>query len=204
MTNPAPCILFGVTGGIAAYKAAEVVSALAQDGCDVHVVMTRGAQQFVTPLTFQALSRNPVLSDPFETGAWEGIEHIRLAEKARCLCIAPATANVIAKMAAGIADDMLTTLVTAVTCPVLVAPAMNSRMYEYPLTQRNIRTLSEFGVRFIAPGQGHLACGATGVGRLAEPSAILAAIREACGDPAKTGPARRDAKPGPRRPPKRG
>jgi phosphopantothenoylcysteine decarboxylase/phosphopantothenate--cysteine ligase len=178
-----PCVILGVTGGIAAYKAAEAVSALAQDGFDVHVVMTRGARQFVTPLTFQALSHNPVLSDPFEAGAWTGIEHIRLAEQARCLCVAPATANIIAKIAAGIADDMLTTLVTAVTCPVLIAPAMNTRMYEYPITQRNIRALKELGFRFIDPATGRLACGTTGVGRLAEPETIVAAIRGVCAAP---------------------
>jgi phosphopantothenoylcysteine decarboxylase / phosphopantothenate---cysteine ligase len=179
MKSPSPCVILGVTGGIAAYKAAEVVSTLAQDGMDVHVVMTRGAQHFVGPLTFQALSRNPVLCDPFETGVWTGVEHIRLAEEARCLCVAPATANVIAKMAAGIADDMLTTLVTAVTCPVLVAPAMNSRMWEYAVTRRNVRTLQGLGVRILPPGRGRLACGETGVGRLAEPEAVVAAIRAA-------------------------
>ncbi len=180
MSHTAPCILFGVTGGIAAYKAAEIVSTLAADGADVHVVMTRGARHFVGPLTFQALSRNPVLSDPFEASPGTGAEHIRLAASADCLCIAPATANVIAKIAAGIADDMLTTLVTAVTCPVLVAPAMNTRMWDYPITRRNVRTLAHYGIRIIPPGRGRLACGETGVGRLADPEAIVAAVRAAC------------------------
>jgi phosphopantothenoylcysteine decarboxylase/phosphopantothenate--cysteine ligase len=175
-----PCVILGVTGGIAAYKAADLVSALTREGHDVHVVMTRNARQFVAPLTFQALSHHPVLTDPFEAGPGADIEHIRLAEEARCLCIAPATANILAKIAAGIADDMLTTLVTAVTCPVLVAPAMNTRMWEYPITRRNVRTLKAEGFRFVGPDRGPLACGATGVGRMAEPEAILDAIRKAC------------------------
>jgi len=180
MARTAPTVIFGVAGGIAAYKAAEVVSTLVQDGFDVQVVMTRGAQRFVGPLTFQALSRHAVLSDPLETGDAATIEHIRLAEAARCLCVAPATANIIAKLAAGIADDMLTTLATAVTCPVLLAPAMNPRMWNYPITQRNLRTLEDLGCRIIPPGRGRLACGAFGVGRLAEPAAIARAVRSAC------------------------
>jgi phosphopantothenoylcysteine decarboxylase/phosphopantothenate--cysteine ligase len=181
MATPAPIVIVGVTGSIAAFKAADVVSTLVQDGYDVHVVLTHAARHFITPATFQALSGHPVLCDPFEAGTWGGVEHIRMAERARCLCIAPATANVIAKLAAGLADDMLTILATAVTCPILVAPAMNARMYEYRVTQRNIRTLKDLGFQFVAPGRGWLACGASGIGRLAEPAAIVAAVRKACG-----------------------
>lgn len=180
MNKSSPCVVIGVTGSIAAYKTAEVVSALAQDGYDVTVLMTRGAQQFVTPLTFQHLSHNRVITDVFDPELETRPEHITLSERARCVCIAPATANVIAKIAAGIADDMLTTFVTAVTCPVLFAPAMNTRMYENPITQRNIRTLKALGYRFIEPGKGMLACGTFGVGRLAEPESIVAAILDVC------------------------
>jgi phosphopantothenoylcysteine decarboxylase/phosphopantothenate--cysteine ligase len=177
----APCVVIGVTGSIAAYKAAEVVSTLAQDGFDVTVIMTRGARQFVAPLTFQHLSRNRVIADLFDPELEARPEHITLSDRARCVCIAPATANVIAKVAAGIADDMLTTFVTAVTCPVLFAPAMNTRMYENRITQRNIRTLKDLGYRFIEPGRGMLACGTFGVGRMAEPASVVAAVRAACG-----------------------
>lgn len=180
MMKDAPRIVIGVTGSIAAYKTAEVVSTLAQDGYDVTVIMTRGAQQFVAPLTFQHLSRNRVVTSVFDPELETRPEHITLSDRARCVCIAPATANVIAKIAAGIADDMLTTFVTAVTCPVLIAPAMNTRMYENKITQRNIRTLKDLGYRFIEPGKGMLACGTFGAGRLAEPTAIVEAIRKAC------------------------
>lgn len=180
MSTTRPTVVVGVSGSIAAYKAAEVVSTLAQDGFDVHVVLTRNAQQFIAPLTFRTLSHNRVLTDPFDPELDAYIEHIQLADRARCVCIAPATANVIGKIAAGIADDMLTTLVTAVTCPVLLAPAMNTRMYGNPIVRRNLRTLKEAGYRFLDPGTGTLACGTVGVGRMAEPEAIVAAVKKAC------------------------
>lgn len=180
MPSRSPCIVIGVTGSIAAYKAAEAVSTLAQDGFDVTVILTRGAQQFVAPLTFQHLSHNRVITDLFDPELETRPEHISLSDRVRCVCIAPATANVIAKIAAGIADDMLTTFVTAVTCPVLIAPAMNTRMYENRITQRNIRTLKDLGYRFIEPGKGMLACGTFGVGRLAEPFDIVKAIKAVC------------------------
>ncbi len=171
-------ILLGVSGGIAVYKAAELVRLLVKEGASVHVVMTSGAQQFVTPLTFQALSNNPVGTDLFSMESESRISHIQKARLADLVVLAPATANLMAKMAAGIADDYLTTILLATTAPVLVCPAMNVKMWEHPATQRNLRTLTELGYRIEPPGVGSLACQEEGAGRLADIGDILeSAIR---------------------------
>ena len=165
-------VVLGVTGGIAAYKSAELVRALREAGAGVTVVMTRSALNFVGPVTFQALSGRPV-----HTGLFDGaMPHIELTARADCLVVAPATANVIGKMAAGIADDLLTTMLMAARRPVLLAPAMNCRMFEAPALQRNLETLRGFGVHFVGPETGPMACGETGMGRCAEPDKILAAV----------------------------
>lgn len=167
------CVVVGVTGGIAAYKTCEVVSRLKKLHADVRVIMTKNATEFVSPLTFQSLSHNPVSVDTFANiQTWE-IEHIALAQRADVFVIAPATANIIGKLACGIADDMLSTTVMATQAPVLIAPAMNTAMLENAATQQNMRTLSERGMRFIAPGTGMLACGTSGAGRMSEPSQIV-------------------------------
>lgn len=167
------CVVVGVTGGIAAYKTCEVVSRLKKLHADVRVIMTKNATEFVSPLTFQSLSHNPVSVDTFANiQTWE-IEHIALAQRADVFVIAPATANIIGKLACGIADDMLSTTVMATHAPVLIAPAMNTAMLKNAATQQNMRTLSERGMRFIAPGTGMLACGTSGAGRMSEPSQIV-------------------------------
>jgi phosphopantothenoylcysteine decarboxylase/phosphopantothenate--cysteine ligase len=171
-------ILLGVSGGIAAYKSAALCSALSQKGFDVHVIMTRSATQFITPLTFQTLSRHPVSMDTFEERDASVVSHIDLADRADLFVVAPATANMIAKMAYGIGDDMLTTTLLATQAPVLVAPAMNVHMYEHPTVLDNINKLRERGVYFIDPGDGSLACGYVGKGRLAEPEEIVKRIEE--------------------------
>ena len=170
-------IVLGVTGGIAAYKAAELVRELVRAGASVHVVMTRSAQAFVTPLTFQTLSGNPVITELFSLVEESEIGHISLADKAEVLVIAPATANIIGKIAGGIADDMLTTIVVATKAPVLIAPAMNVHMWENASCQENIQKLRSRGLQFIDPESGELACGYEGKGRLAEVSAIVEEIR---------------------------
>ena len=169
-------IVLGVTGGIAAYKSAEIVSRLRHLGANVHVIMTRNATEFVAPLTFQTLSANPVVTDTFQTPETWNVEHVALAQRAEVFVIAPATANIMAKMAAGIADDMLSTTVLATKAPVLLAPAMNTGMWTAAATQANLRTLQERGVHFVGPDSGILACGDTGAGRMSEPAAIVEAI----------------------------
>lgn len=170
------CVVLGVTGGIAAYKAADLVSRLVKRGADVRVIMTEHACRFVAPLTFETLSHNPVVRDMFDRRApWE-VEHISLAKRADVFCIAPASANLLGKAAAGIADDMLTTTLLATRAPVLAAPAMNTNMYENPVVQRNMETLRTLGWTFVEPGEGRLACGDVGRGKLAEVPAIEAAI----------------------------
>jgi len=169
-------ILLGMSGGIACYKACEVARMLAQAGARVQVVMTAGAQQFVTPLTLQALSGRPVATDTFSLTQESEIGHIRLADEAEVVVLAPATANLLAKLAHGIADDLLTTVLLATRAPVLAAPAMNVHMWEHAATQANIRLLAERGVTFVGPGVGSLACGYEGPGRLAEPAEIVEAI----------------------------
>ena len=177
-------ITLGVTGGVAAYKAAELVRRLQQDGFTVQVVMTRGAREFVTPLTFAALSGQKVITDMFadssggEANLESAIEHIAVAQRTDLLLIAPATADIIAKLARGIADDFLTTLYLACTAPVVVAPAMNVNMWNHEATQENVKTLRTRGVHVVDPGEGYLACGMIGAGRLAGQEAIVAAVRE--------------------------
>lgn len=170
-------IVLGVCGGIAAYKSAALTSMLVKSGADVHVIMTQSAAKFVTPLTFQTLSRNRVYTDTFDEADPSVVSHIHLADRADLFVIAPATANMIAKMAWGLADDMLSTTLLATTAPILVAPAMNVHMYEHPAVQDNMRKLAERGVMFVEPGVGPLACGYVGRGRLAEPEQIMEEIR---------------------------
>lgn len=169
-------IVLGVTGGIACYKGAALCSKLAQAGADVRVVMTEAATKFVAPLTFQTLSRHDVYVDTFEERDASVISHIDLADRADLVVVAPATANMIAKMAHGIADDMLSTTLLATEAPILVAPAMNVHMYTHPAVAANMRILRERGVFFVEPGEGQLACGYVGKGRLAEPEEIMVAI----------------------------
>lgn len=166
-------IVLGVTGGIAAYKAVELLRLLTKAGASVHVVMTGSATEFVTPLTFQTLSMNPVVTDLFNLISEREIGHIALADRADLLIIAPATANVIGKIANGIADDMLTTTVMATKAPVLIAPAMNVNMYQNPLYLENEAKLKRFGYRFVEPASGLLACGWEGEGKLQEPAVIF-------------------------------
>lgn len=169
-------VLLGVTGGIAAYKSADLASKLIKQHANVDVIMTENATKFIAPLTFEALTHNRCVTDTFDRNhPWE-VEHIALADKADVLVIAPATANCIAKLAAGIADDMLTTTALACTCPKIIAPAMNTKMYENPVTQRNIQTLRDFGYIIVTPTEGYLACGTVGKGRMEEPAGILDAI----------------------------
>lgn len=170
-------ILLGVTGGIAAYKSAMLASALVREGAAVHVLMTGHATEFIAPLTFETLTANRVSVDTFDRNFQWNVQHVSLAKKADLFCVAPATANVLAKMAMGLADDMLTTTLLAASCPKLVAPAMNTGMYNNPVTQRNFAMLKELGVSFVDAETGHLACGDDGKGRMAEPEEILAAIR---------------------------
>jgi phosphopantothenoylcysteine decarboxylase / phosphopantothenate---cysteine ligase len=171
--NQPPTLVLGVTGGIACYKAVELVRLLVKDGFVVQVIMTRGAMEFVTPLTFQTLSGRPVASETFNLTQESEIGHIRLADTADLFVIAPATANVIGKIAAGIADDLLTTVLMATKAPVLLAPAMNIHMYENPILQENVRKLRRLGYYFMEPAEGYLACGYEGKGRLPEPEKIL-------------------------------
>ena len=169
-------IVLGVTGGIAAYKSAELVSRLRHLGANVHVIMTRNATEFVSPLTFQTLSANQVVTDTFQAPEYWNVEHVALAKRAEVFVIAPATANMIAKMAGGIADDMLSTTVLATKAPVLVAPAMNTGMWTAAATQENLKILRERGIQFIGPESGILACGDEGAGRMSEPEDIAASI----------------------------
>ena len=168
-------IALGVTGGIGAYKAVEVARGLQKRGHDVVAVMTHAATRFVGPVTFEAITRRRVIVDQFDAGMNADIEHIALASTIDLLLIAPATANVIGKMANGIADDFLSTLYIATRAPVLVAPAMNTQMFAHEAVRRNLDTLAARGVRFVEPGEGYLACGWIGKGRLAEPDEIVAA-----------------------------
>ena len=169
-------IVLGVTGGIAAYKSAEIVSRLRHLGATVHVIMTQNATEFVTPLTFQTLSANQVVTDTFAAPEYWNVEHVALAKLAEVFVIAPATANILAKMANGIADDMLSTTVLATKAPVLAAPAMNTGMWTAEATKKNVETLKERGVRMIGPDSGILACGDEGAGRMSEPETIVEEI----------------------------
>ena len=172
-------VVIGVSGGIAVYKVCDVVSRLKKLGVNVHVIMTKSATEFVTPLTFQSLSQNYVVCDMFEEPKTWDVEHISLAKKADVFLIAPATANIIGKMACGISDDMLSTTVMATKAKVLIAPAMNTNMYENPIVQRNIDTLRALNYEFIEPESGRLACGDIGKGKLATPESIVEAVVDA-------------------------
>jgi phosphopantothenoylcysteine decarboxylase/phosphopantothenate--cysteine ligase len=180
-------VALGVTGGVAAYKAAEIVRRLQQDGLEVEVIMTRHAQEFITPLTFAALTGRKVITEMFSTddaapaNVESAIEHIAVAQRIDVLVIAPATANSIAKLAQGLANDFLSTLALATTAPVIVAPAMNVNMWEHPATQLNLETLRARRVRIVAPDEGYLACGMVGSGRLASVESIAMAVRDVLG-----------------------
>jgi len=169
-------IVLGVCGGVAAYKSAELASKLVQQGAHVTVVMTSSAHQFIGETTFQALTNRPVSTEMFSPQEHFLGEHIGLARRAELLVIAPATANLMGCLANGIADDLLTTLATAVVCPVLLAPAMNNEMWSKPAVQRNLKQLQADGLQVVGPGSGWLSCGVIGPGRMAEPAEILTAI----------------------------
>jgi len=168
-------IALGVTGGIGAYKSVEVCRGLQKRGHDVVAVMTKAATRFVGPITFEAITRRPVITSQWKPGANADIEHIAIADEIALLLVAPCTANVIGKFANGIADDFLSSLYLATKAPVLIAPAMNTNMLAHDAVQRNLQTLAARGTRFVEPGEGYLACGWIGKGRLAEPEAIVAA-----------------------------
>lgn len=172
-------ILLGISGGIAAYKAAELTRLLIRSGATVQIVMTENAQHFISPLTLQVLSEQPVCKDLFDLSMEAEVGHIQVAKRARLAIVAPATANIIAKMASGIADDYLSTVLLAVTAPVLVCPAMNSKMYEHPATQRNLDILRQWGHFVLEPDCGTLACKDEGPGRLPDPAAIVEAAKRA-------------------------
>ncbi|HXN64765.1 MAG TPA: bifunctional phosphopantothenoylcysteine decarboxylase/phosphopantothenate--cysteine ligase CoaBC [Candidatus Acidoferrales bacterium] len=180
-------VAIGVTGGVAAYKAAELVRRLQQEGLEVEAILTRHAQEFITPLTFAALTGRKVITDMFSVedsapaNVESAIEHIAVAQRIDCLVIAPATANTIAKLAQGIADDFLTTLYLATTAPVVIAPAMNVNMWEHAATQANLETLRLRGARIVAPDEGYLACGMVGAGRLAGVEAIAQGVFDVLG-----------------------
>jgi len=166
-------VLVGVSGGIAAYKTCALVSALAQRGAEVHVVMTAAATRFVAPLTFETLSGHRVITSLFDAPQDADPQHIRLTDHADLFVIAPATANIIAKIAAGLCDDALSTMVAAATCPFLIAPAMNDRMWGHPPVQENVSRLRALGYTLIGPAEGWLACRSVGPGRMVEPDEIL-------------------------------
>ncbi len=159
-------ILLGITGGIAAYKTANLASMLAKLHAEVHVIMTRNAQQFISPVVFEALTGNKVIDDVFDRDSGYHVAHIAMAQEADAVMIAPASANIIAKLANGIADDMLSTTMLAVTAPVMIVPAMNTKMYEHPATQANLEKLRAYGYHVIDPASGYLACGDTGKGKM--------------------------------------
>lgn len=176
-------ILLGVTGSIAAYKAADIASKLTQAGAEVDVVLTEHARRFITEVTFRAITRRPVLIDLFDEPEERQIAHIHLAKRADVLLIAPATANILAKLAVGIADDLLSTLALATHAKIVIAPAMNTVMWQHPTTQHNVRVLEERGAFFVYPAEGMLACGDVGAGKLADTPTILAAVETALNPP---------------------
>ncbi len=166
-------IVIGITGGIAAYKACDIVSYLKKDGFNIDVIMTKNACEFISPLTLETLSGNKVITDMFERPDHREVEHISLAKKANLFLIVPATANILGKVANGIADDMLSTTIMATKAPVIFAPAMNDGMYSNPIVQDNIKKLENYGYKFIEPATGHLACGYDGKGKLAKKEDII-------------------------------
>ena len=169
-------IVLGITGSVAAYKAAELANMLTKSGASVHTIMTAAAAKFITPLTFQTLTKNRVYVDMFEEIAYEDVRHISLAQRADILVIAPASANIIGKIAGGIADDMLSTVVMATRAPVLICPAMNTAMYENPVVQGNLDKLAGLGYLFVQPRESLLACGDVGKGAMADVGVILKEI----------------------------
>jgi phosphopantothenoylcysteine decarboxylase/phosphopantothenate--cysteine ligase len=169
-------IIVGVTGGIAAYKTAMVVSTLVQRGAEVRVVMTESATRFVTPLTFQTLTRQMVYTDPWQAAEKFQSAHISLADWGEACLVAPATANLIGKLAGGLADDLLSTTLLAIDLPVIIAPAMNTRMWNKLVVQNNVALLVDLGYRFVGPEAGRLACGTVGEGRMSEPEELVAAV----------------------------
>lgn len=172
-------VILGISGSIAAYKIASLASALVKQHCDVHVIMTKNATNFINPITFETLTGNKCLVDTFDRNFDFSVEHVSLAKKADAALIAPATANVIAKMAHGLADDMLTTTILACQCPIIVAPAMNTRMFHNSIVQDNIKLLKCYGMEVIDPATGYLACGDTGEGKMPEPELLLEYIKKA-------------------------
>lgn len=175
--SEAPVITLGVTGGIAAYKAADLCSKLTQKGFQVQVVMTANATKFVAPLTFQTLSRRPVITQLWEHADWKP-EHVAVAQETKLFVVAPCTANFLAKYAHGLADDALSTFAISMHCPALLAPAMNPAMWSHPAVQDNVRLLQTRGVHFVGPARGRVACGADGVGRMASVEEIFQAVCE--------------------------
>ena len=173
------CVVLGVCGGIAAYKAAQLTSNLIKKGYDVEVIMTKNATEFIAPLTFEALTKHNVMVSTFDKVADRSVKHISIAQRCDVFAVVPASANVIAKVAHGIADDMLTTTFLAASCPKIICPAMNTGMYENVITQRNIGTLKELGMEIVEPQSGRLACGDSGKGRLCDLSLIEDAIEMA-------------------------
>ena len=173
-------VLLGVTGGIAAYKSASLASLLVKAGADVHVIMTEHATNFINPITFETLTNHKCVTDTFDRNFEFHVEHVALAQKADVIMVAPATANVIAKLAHGLADDMLTTTILASKAPKIIAPAMNTGMYENPVTQDNLETLRKYGMEVITPASGRLACGDTGAGKMPEPENLFEHIVRAC------------------------
>lgn len=182
-------VVVGVGAGIAAYKVCTVVSRLVQRGCGVTVAMTENATRFVGPLTFQALSARPVFTTLWEIPGYSDQQHIRLTETADLFLVAPCTADLIGKFAGGIGDDLVTTLMLGRDCPVLLAPAMNTRIWQNPIVQRNVRVLADEGMAFVDPAEGWLACRTIGAGRMAEPETII----EATATHLKRNPPRRDS-----------
>ena len=176
-------VIVGVCGGIAAYKACEVVSKLVQRGAGVTVVMTENATKFVTPLTFEALSGRRVLSDPWRLQDTSDPQHIKLTERAQLMLVAPATNNILAKVSHGLCDDLLSLMICASACPVVFAPAMNNRMWEHPIAKENVAKLISVGYRFIGPEAGWLACRNVGLGRLSEPAKIVGEVVAMLGKP---------------------
>lgn len=175
-------VVLGVTGSIAAYKAAGIASTLVKNGCDVNVIMTKNAVNFINPITFEELTKNKCLTDTFDRNFEYNIAHISLAVKADVFIVAPASANVIGKIANGIADDMLTTTIMAAKCPKIISPAMNTNMYENPIVQDNIKKLKSFGYTVIPPAEGRLACGAIGKGKFPDENIILDYLEAALAD----------------------
>ncbi|MDF2512133.1 MAG: hypothetical protein K0S04_1999 [Herbinix sp.] len=176
-------IILGITGSIAAYKAADIANQLTKSNILVHTIMTDSATKFITPLTLQTLTKNKVYTDMFEEIYYPDVRHISLAQKTDCCVIAPATANMIGKLASGIADDMLSTVVMAIkNKPIIICPAMNTAMYENPITQDNIRKLMTYGYEFVEPKESLLACGDTGKGALADIDIIIKAVKDTIGE----------------------